>query len=657
MTFAWRSPLLSPSLVLICVGLAGCGVGSSQNPPTIPKHSPTGGSSGSTPPTVDAGSLGTVDAGPLQTTSNKVDLLLMIDNSASMGDKQEYLQAALPDLVSRLVTPYCVDPSNPIQVLGVSGSDGTCASGVPEFPPVRDMHIGVVSSSLGPRLSDRVGNGNGIVCSAATTVTVGGNTLNAHNDDRAELLTTSGVPAAPIPAAQPSGFLAWYPTPAADGGSAPVDPAISDPAVLAADFQDLVGGAGQYGCGIESQLESWYRFLIQPDPYQELTVNAKGAAEWAGVDRAILRQRHDFLRPDSIVAIVDLTDENDSEIDVRSIDGQGYFFMSTEFFPVHGTAICADYPDDPTCTICKLGDPSCKEYNTTNDWGYDINLRHVHMKEKYGIDPQFPITRYVNGLTSPVVPDRTGEYPAGAGDYVGTNDCTNPLFAASLPDGTSTDAATLCDLTPGTRSPSMVFFTHIGGVPHQLLHFDPKDPPASRLTDSDWVKILGRDPLHHDTAGIDPHMIESYAPRAGLPDPSQPNGTDPISGREWITDVGAHVDLPVDLEYACTFPLAAPRDCSVKDNHFACDCSSTTLTKEQTSPLCDAVTPTMQLSAKAYPTIRELLLTKLLGPQGVVASICPIDVADSPAKDDPLYGYRPAVTGLVNQMKPALGAK
>jgi hypothetical protein len=605
---------------------------------------------------VDAGSPGTVDAGPLQTTSNKVDLLLMIDNSASMGDKQEYLQAALPDLVSRLVTPFCVDPSNPTQVLGLSTPDGTCINGVLEFPPVRDMHIGVVSSSLGARLSDRVGNGSGVVCNAATTVTLGASTVSAHNDDRAELLTTTGIPAAPVPAALPAGFLAWYPAASADA-AAPPDPAISDPATLIADFQDLVGGAGQYGCGIESQLESWYRFLIQPDPYQELTVNANDLAEWAGVDATILRQRHDFLRPDSIVAIVDLTDENDSEIDVRSIEGQGYFFMSTEFFPLRGTAACADSPDDPACTLCKSTDPSCQTYNATTDWGYDVNLRHVHMKEKYGLDPQYPIQRYVNGLTSPMVPDRSGEYPPGAGAYVGTNDCTNPLFAAALPDGTSTDAAALCDLTPGARSPSMVFFTHIGGVPHQLLHFDPNDPAASRLTDGDWVKILGRDPLHHDTTGIDPHMIESYAPRANLPDPSQPNGTDPISGREWITNVGAHVDLPVDLEYACTFPLAMPRDCSVKDNRFACDCSSTGLTAEQTSPLCDATTPTMQLDAKAYPTIRELLLTKLLGPQGVVASICPIDVADSPTKDDPLYGYRPAVTGLVNQMKPALGAK
>ena len=44
-----------------------------------------------------------------QSTIDKVDLLFDIDNSASMGDKQAYLAQAIPDLVSRLVTPNCVD--------------------------------------------------------------------------------------------------------------------------------------------------------------------------------------------------------------------------------------------------------------------------------------------------------------------------------------------------------------------------------------------------------------------------------------------------------------------------------------------------------------------------------------------------------------------
>src|SRR5277367_3531180 len=81
---------------------------------------------------------------------DKLDILFMIDNSASMGDKQAYLQAAIPDLINRLVNPNCVDANG--NVLGVSTNDGTCAApGTVEFPPVHDMHLGIVSSSLGSR--------------------------------------------------------------------------------------------------------------------------------------------------------------------------------------------------------------------------------------------------------------------------------------------------------------------------------------------------------------------------------------------------------------------------------------------------------------------------------------------------------------------------
>ena len=40
-----------------------------------------------------------------QSKINKIDLLLMIDNSASMGDKQAILASAVPDLVRGLVSP------------------------------------------------------------------------------------------------------------------------------------------------------------------------------------------------------------------------------------------------------------------------------------------------------------------------------------------------------------------------------------------------------------------------------------------------------------------------------------------------------------------------------------------------------------------------
>jgi hypothetical protein len=306
-------------------------------------------------------------------------------------------------------------------------------------------------------------------------------------------------------------------------------------------------------------------------------------------------------------------------------------------------------------------------YTALNDWGHDLNLRHVHMKQKYGVDLQFPINRYVNGLTSKVVPDRNGEYPSnGTGSYEGSNDCVNPLFATNLPSSGTTKSA-LCNLTVGPRATDLVVFAHIGGVPHQLLHFKSGDPSASSLTSSDWVKILGKDPQHYDYTGIDPHMVESYQPRAGVAPPGSANNADPISGHDWITDapvgvMGGHV-LQVDRQYACIFPLsdsagnATARDCTLPQNTNFCDCPhlAGTVNAQQLPPICDTTTPTRQTGAKAYPTIRELLLTKLLGSQGIVSSICPIHVADNATHDDPLYGYRPALEVIVNRLKCSIG--
>ncbi len=394
-------------------------------------------------------------------------------------------------------------------------------------------------------------------------------------------------------------------------------------------------------------------------------------AQWVGVDSTILQERHDFLRPDSLVSIIVLSDENDSEIDVRSLGGQGYNWMSSSFTPPKGTLACANSPGSPACQSCAQAgnstDPNCgpdaggSTYTNAHDWGYDLNLRHVHMKAKYGVDVQFPIQRYVYALASTSVPDRNGEYPPNAVSYQGQNDCTNPLFAASLPDGTVTDASTLCNLAPGTRPPRFVFYTHIGGVPSSLLHYTPGDTQASTLTDADWKKILGNDPLNYDYSGIDPHMIESYQPRTGVGMPGTPNNTDPINGHDWITDTGTGHILQVDREFACTFPLVdatgapAPRDCTLLQNQNLCDCPHTagSLTAAQLPPICDETTITKQTGAKAYPTIRELFLAKLLGPQGIVASICPEHVTEQ-MPGDPRWGYRPAIGILISRLTPVI---
>jgi hypothetical protein len=605
----------------------------------------------------------------------KIDLLFLIDNSASMGDKQNYLISAVPDLVSRLVQPNCVDPTNPDLIVVQSDPTGACPAGsIIEFPPVHDLHLGVVTSALGTRGGD--------ACDP-TAMSSSNASLPAHNDDKGELINRGGDDEHAVADMTSSNFLAWFPGVVANAGvDAGVTPTVTDATTLENDFKDLVNGVHQAGCGIESQLEAWYRFLIQPDPYASIEVTGantdwtdNGSAGWSGVDTTILRQRKDFLRPDSLVAIVDLTDENDSEVDVRSLAQRAYNLMYNGRPTYRGTSACAADPGSSSCTSCLLmpSDPACAQptYTAFNDWGFDANLRHVHMKAKYGLDFQFPLSRYTNGLSSTTVPDRNGEYPTMNGStsafYVGQNDCTNPLFAAQLPTGDDADVGSLCKLAVGTRSASDIFFAHIGGVPSALLHYVPNDSKASTLTSDDWTKILGKDPDNYDYTGIDPHMIESYQPRAGLADPNGPDNADPVNGREWVTDQngtnavpGGKSQVNVDLEYACTFAIEPPRDCSLAANKSACDCpSSGTWPHADTPPLCgDGVTnaQTMQVAAKSYPTIREIELAHMMGGQGVLSSICPIHPQMQGA-NDPLYGYRPAVAAIVNRLKSELGAQ
>jgi len=188
---------------------------------------------------------------------DKIDLLLMIDNSSSMADKQAILSDAVPDLVRGLVSPLCVDEKGvPAKSQPASPVEG-CPTGTErEFDPVLDIHIGIISSSLG-------GHGNPNTCP------VTGKAGKPSNDDHAHLLSRKDASqpeggANVVDTYQGKGFLAWDP---AQKLSPPGDADATD---LTAKFRNMVLGVGQVGCGYESQLESWYRFLVDPDPYQSL---------------------------------------------------------------------------------------------------------------------------------------------------------------------------------------------------------------------------------------------------------------------------------------------------------------------------------------------------------------------------------------------------
>ena len=617
-----------------------------------------------------------------QTAIDKVDLLFAIDNSASMGDKQDLLAAAVPVLVNRLLNPNCVDASTTCKVasdctasLGataqcdteanngggacfVAGDNqggakqcSTIANTKPEFPPVHDLHVGVVSSSMG--------GGGAETCAALDS------SDSTHQDDHGWLLnrTSSNTPIANANPVNPPGgdFLAWLPSsdPKNAGKAAPNVTPYATSSQLVSDFQSLVSGVQQHGCGLEAQLESWYHFLVQPDPWQSITRGSDNRNSYQGIDTTLLKMRHDFLRPDSLVAIIQLTDEEDSWSDPMWGGGFGWV-ARTNAFPggpdnagtgPRGTHECDTNPNDPDCTSCAFADattrkpvsgtlikddPNCTSCpggvnNCKPGWyvsaqskppiaaadGLNVRYSEQLMKRRYGFDNQHAIQRYIDGLRSATVPDRDHE-SHDHDNYAPQRNCTNPLFAADLPDGSDTSPDALCKHAV-VRNPDHVFYALIGGVPTDLVDGAPK-----------WSKILGADPDHGDTTGIDPRMIESITPRAG------------VQG-EWNTlSSGASIDY----EYACTFDLPKQRTCAANDT--SCDCQGAA----DGPPLCTAPGSLTQVKGKAYPTIRELRVAKGLGDQAVVASLCAKVVSGSTS--DPAYGYNPAMQAIVNRLKKSL---
>jgi hypothetical protein len=577
-------------------------------------------------------------APPPMTSTSKVDLLFMIDNSSSMGDKQNVLAGSVPQLFDLLVKPACVDGSGaPVGAnadpLATADSRYGCPAGsAPRFAPLTDIHAGIVSSSLGTFGGD--------VCPDTGRFDDHGHLLN--------LVKGGGS----VAAADPSGFLAWFP----QGGAR----AETDLAAFEADFQTMLVGVEETGCGFEAQLESWYHFLVAPDPWVKIRLDSNQQASYGtDVDAELLAERAAFLRPDSFVAVIVVTDEDDSGVDPLSIGGQGWAFGALQFpgSPVfradgktttapRGTSVCQSNPLSPDCTscgyaqTCNASDSACQNLkndpNCQDNGGYfgpnedQLNARWSwqRVKPSYGIDPQYPLARYVDGLTKPKVPAREDEHPTTTGPggrrqlgpYQPSARCRNPLFAASLPTKPGDE---LCNLPRSGRTTDFIAFAVIGGVPPQLV------TPAPS-----WTAIVGKDPDHYDFTGIDLHMIESKTPRAGLPGPGSPDTADPISGREWDTALN-------DLEFACVFDLPTPRTCSTGDQ--SCACGDVT-----NAPLCNG---NMQIRAKAYPTVRELMVARSVGPSGVAGSLCPTQMAD-PSRAD--YGYRPVMRSLVDQMAPFL---
>ena len=618
----------------------------------------------------DTRTTSTVVARLVESAVDKIDLLLMVDNSRSMADKQAVLVAAVPDLVRGLVNPKCVDAKGVPTMSQPAGPTDACPDPTSkrDFNPVLDIHIGIVTSSLGGHGSDSCPDIDKLSCPGGT---------NTTNNDHGHLVSrVDQCAGGAVPTYLGKSFLAWDPSTPPKHMADP-NPAVHTAALgaitydvntgtstvttpgLIPDLKDMVLGTGQIGCGYESQLEGWYRFLVDPDPPQSITLDAKAHVKRVGLDNVLLQQRKDFLRSSSLLAIIVITDENDASIkeyDQFWIIGQQRDpnNPNKNFYMPKARHECATNPNDKCCRSCAQDQTGCPadsncpgNYDSKTD---DVNLREWHQKQRFGIDFYYPVQRYVDGLTLPTVLNSAGQ-PA-----------PNPIF--SVLDTSSGDT--------NVRDASLVFYAGILGVPWQDIARDPKDLTKGFKTAAELAK---KDPQGHTTwdyiigdpdnfvPPLDPHMVEDNKPRTGtnpitgtvLAPTTAPAGADAINGHEYTpgTKMGVQ-SVADDIEYACIFDLPQARDCS-DPNVAACDCAD----PKNDNPLCDADPSkggnrTLQKRAKAYPGIRELQVAQKMAAQGIVGSICPAQLTDLSRPD---FGYRPTIGAIIDRLKLALGGQ
>lgn len=622
---------------------------------------------------------------------DKIDLLFVVDNSASMADKQKILEQAVPQMLTRLVRPDCVRRDGDGNVVErsesvaptVPGENPTCTGElILEFNPVNDIHIGVISSSLG---------GHGSSACPSDPAQAGS---NPENNDRA-LLMPKVRPGLIDP--HGTGFLVWHPADPKDAPGTPVEDNLQQ---LGEHFRQHVVAAGESGCGFEAPLEAWYRFLVDPAPPRELILNENQATS-TGPDTEVLAQRAAFLRSDSLVGIVVLTDENDCSAmeggDFYANAKLGWMISEYQRSLIRGdasqgeantrfataTPACEVNANDPCCFSCFLSeapaactDPNAIAACSNPGWPRlseetdHANGRCAQNQKRFGLDLLYPVERYIDGLSSAkIINSQTGD------------SVKNPLLWGV--DGTR------------ARRENLIYFAGITGVPWQDLADEASlndektlsylsaielGKASVSLPDSSefftrWDLVLGkpgRSALSTSCqeesssecglapiAPLDPFMIESFAPRSG---------THPLTG-ESITRAPAHnsingheqkqLENPMngevineDLQYSCTFPLeryGATKECDPLD--LGCDCADAPLRERS---LCEAEPgesgSTTQHFGKAYPATRILEVLKGFGRNSIPASICP-KVHD---ESEDAFGYNPAVAAIIERLAASL---
>jgi len=217
-----------------------------------------------------------------------VDLLFVVDNTNSMTEEQLALAREIPNLVRTLA----------------SGDETNPATGMPDgwqdFPPVRTLHVGVITSDMG--------TGGFLVPSCMASPDVG---------DDGILQTRGNVTIRGCMATYPS-FLEFRP---AEGG---------DPVAFASDVE-CVAVLGTSGCGFQQPLEATLKALTPSTSPITFAGGTVGHADGANAG---------FLRHDSLLAIIMVTDGDDCS----ALDSD-LFNPSSTRYPGDRNLRCFQYPE------------------------------------------------------------------------------------------------------------------------------------------------------------------------------------------------------------------------------------------------------------------------------------------------------------------------
>jgi len=230
-----------------------------------------------------------------------VDILLVMDNSRSMAPYQDALRREFPRLVRGLVTgDHDEDPSTP------------------KFPPVSSIRVGFVTTDMGeaglgefpddivedvcasPR-GDAYGDDGRLINIAVghdSSMNRTGLDCDEDNDGKAD-----SVPPAQLPA-----FLTF--------DAPPVEPTAAEVDAFV-HRASCYGLPGANGCGIEMPLESLLKSLTpSTSPIRFFSLPGESRDRGRGDDPA---SNAGWLRPDSVLAVVLLSDEDDCSTDNRHI--------------------------------------------------------------------------------------------------------------------------------------------------------------------------------------------------------------------------------------------------------------------------------------------------------------------------------------------------